>query len=108
MSFPSAKERKCHSCHIKLKEPEPQSGDIQLLVSPVGLFVLQTCALKGNLPAVSSADGMSEVFCSTSTRGNTEIIHHGKYNEAITVITERENDSSLEWRYSPFCEISPS
>lgn len=69
------------------------------------LYVLQT--LKGNLSRVSQADWMSEVFCCTSTCVNTEIIYQGKYNEAIKVITERENDLSLEWRCSPSCEINP-
>lgn len=70
------------------------------------LYVLKT--LKGKLSRVSQANWMSEVFCCTFTCVNTEIIYHGKYNEAITVITERENDSSLEWRCSTSCEINPS
>lgn len=32
-----------------LKGLGPQSGDIQILFSSVVLYVLQTCALKGNL-----------------------------------------------------------
>lgn len=49
LTFPSMKDRKYHSCNIKLKKPEPQSGDIQILFSSVVLYVPQTCALKGNL-----------------------------------------------------------
>lgn len=64
--------------------------------------------LKGNVSQISQADWMSEVFCCTSTCVNTEIIYHGKYNEAITVIKERENDLSLEWRCSLPYEVNPS
>jgi len=108
LSFPSTKERKYHSCNIKLRKPEPQSKNIQILFSSVVLYVLQTCAFKGDLTRGSSADWMSRVFCCASTCVDTGIVYHGKHNEAITVITEGENDSSLEWRYLPFCEINPS